>query len=77
MQKIKNYFNGSLVAGLSAGDYGIEPAVDCAAVDGLVSFARIRSFRMRNSFIYSEKWQFYVKSSLFRLLSFSRFQSII
>lgn len=55
MQKIKNYFNGSLVAGLSAGDYGIEPAVDCAAVDGLVSFARIRSFRMRNSFIYSEK----------------------
>lgn len=51
MQKIKNYFNGSLVAGLSAGDYGIEPAVDCAAVDGLVSFARIRSFRMRNSFI--------------------------
>lgn len=51
MQKIKNCFNGSLVAGLSAGDYGIEPAVDCAAVDGLVSFARIRSFRMRNSFI--------------------------
>lgn len=51
MQKIKNYFNGSLVTGLSAGDYGIEPAVDCAAVDGLVSFARIRSFRMRNSFI--------------------------
>ena len=51
MQKIKNYFNSSLVAGLSAGDYGIEPAVDCAAVDGLVSFARIRSFRMRNSFI--------------------------
>ena len=51
MQKIKNYFNGSLVTGLSAGDYGIEPAVDCAAVDGLVSFARIRSFRMRDSFI--------------------------
>lgn len=52
MQKIKNYFNGSPMAGLSAGDYGIEPAVDCAAVDGLVSFARIRSFRMRkNSFI--------------------------
>ncbi len=51
MQKIKNYFNGSPMTGLRAGDYGIEPAVDCAAVDGLVSFARIRSFRMRNSFI--------------------------
>ena len=31
MQKIKNYFNGSPMAGLSAGDYGIEPAVDCVS----------------------------------------------
>ena len=51
MQKIKNYFNGSLMAGLSAGDYGIELAVDCAS-GRLAGFLRADPLFSDAEFIY-------------------------
>ena len=55
MQKIKNYFNGSPMTGLSAGDYGIETAVDCASGRRAGFLRADPLFSDADEFLYSEK----------------------